>query len=135
MEQPYSFLYVEDDPLSSEVMRMMLEMGLGYTDVTIFRTSDDFMSRLTALPRVPAVILLDIHVQPIDGFAMYHMIRSDEAYRCTRVIALTASVMSEEIERLRQSGFDGVIAKPLSIQTFPELMIRVINGESVWSIA
>ncbi len=52
-----------------------------------------------------------------------------------QIIALTASVMNEEVAQLRQSGFNGAIAKPLSFSTFPALMERIANGETVWHIA
>jgi two-component system cell cycle response regulator DivK len=88
-----------------------------------------------ALPKQPDVILLDIHVTPHDGFVMLNMIRRDTALKETTVIALTASVMNEEVEKLRTKGFDGAISKPLSVSLFPGLIQRVVAGEPVWHIA
>jgi CheY-like chemotaxis protein len=127
-----TFLYVEDDPLSCEVMRMIMENGLGVQTLTIFQSSANFLQALKALPAPPDVLLLDIHVQPHDGFAMLTMVRDDSAFQPTRIIALTASVMPDEIAAIRAAGFDGVIIKPLSLHTFPDLILRVVNGESVW---
>ncbi len=129
------FLYVEDDPLSCEVMQLMLGGLMGIKKLHIFRDSADFLERMAALTCVPDVIMLDIQVEPFDGFAMLNMLKQDTRFAHARVIALTASVMNEEVERLRTSGFHGAIAKPLSAQTFPELMRRVMRGDSVWHIA
>lgn len=129
------FLYVEDDALSREIMQMILENVLGVKHLTIFADSADFAERVRKLSLKPDVILLDIHVKPHDGFQMLDMLRRDDHLRSAKIIALTASVMNEEVERLRTSGFDGAIAKPLSIQSFPGLMTRVINGETIWHIA
>lgn len=130
----YAFLYVEDDPLSRQVMQLLMVDAMNIQQLTIFQDSTGFMDRLRALPTKPDIILLDIHMKPLDGFALLQLLRADQDYRHIRVIALTASVMNEEVERLKRSGFDGAIAKPLSIRTFPVLLERIVNGESVWHI-
>jgi CheY-like chemotaxis protein len=129
------FLYVEDDLLSREIMQMMMQNLLGIQKLTVFSDSTDFIERVRALAAKPDVILLDIHVKPHNGFEMLDMLRADPTLRSTKVIALTASVMNEEVQRLRTSGFDGAIGKPLSIQTFPALVTRIVKGETVWHIA
>lgn len=128
------FLYVEDDPLSREVMQMIMGNGIGVTKLSIFEDSKDFMPRLKALNAHPDIILLDVHLKPLNGMDMLKMLRADPEYHTTKVIALTASVMNEEIEQLRASGFDGGIAKPLSVTTFPGLLERITAGETVWHI-
>lgn len=132
MEQYY--LYVEDDPMSRQIMQIIIENGVGSKNITIFDDSTHFLERVTHLPHIPTIILLDIHVRPYDGFQMLTMLREDSRFDSSKIIALTASVMNEEVEQLRKAGFDGAIAKPLSIQTFPELLRRIIIGESVWHI-
>ena len=130
------FLYVEDDQFSREVLRMILTVaaGIPQTNVAVFEDSANFMTRLKALPSKPDVILLDIHLKPDDGFSLLRQLRADSDYRAVRVIALTASVMNEEIKQLRHSGFDGAVSKPLGVSTFPELLARVVRGEPVWYI-
>ncbi len=127
-------LYFEDDPLSRDVMRACLTRGLGYHNVTIFEDSSDFEGRLAGLSLRPDVIFLDIHMEPIDGFAMLRLIRQSGAYQATKVIALTASVMNEEVKMLKEAGFDGVISKPLDYDIFPTVLRRILNGEQVWHI-
>lgn len=130
-----SYLYVEDDVLGREIMRMIMENVIGAADTYVFEDSANFMERLRALPRKPDLIMLDIHIKPYDGVELLSMIRADADYRHTRVIALTASVMNEEVDELRSSGFDGAIAKPLDIAIFPSLIARVLNGIPTWHIA
>ncbi len=129
-----AFLYVEDDPLSRDVMEMLMEYVVGTKNLVMFEDSTDFMARLKQLTPRPDVILLDIYVQPEDGFAMLEALRRDPDFRHIKVIALTASVMEDEIERLRRHGFDGVIGKPLDSTTFPDLLERIIKGEAVWRV-
>ncbi|MBE7513773.1 MAG: response regulator [Anaerolineales bacterium] len=126
-------LYIEDDTLSREVFEFFVGNVLGYT-LYMFPNSADFMARVLALPITPDLILLDIHMTPLDGFAMLKLLRASESYASARVVALTASVMNEEIALLKQAGFNGCVAKPIDQRTFPELLLRLLKGEAIWRI-
>lgn len=132
--QDLTILYVEDDPLSCEVMSALLKRGLGYQNLTIFDDSTHFMQRLKALESKPDIVFLDIHMEPIDGFEMLRQIRKDEAFDDTKIVAFTASVMNEEVRLLREAGFDGVFAKPLVVEAFPKALERIMDGEQLWII-
>jgi CheY-like chemotaxis protein len=127
-------LCVEDDSSNRLVMKLLVEKTLRVGYYAIFEDSGDFLSRVRNLPVRPDIILLDIHVPPYNGFQMLKMIREDPVYFDTKVVALTASVMNEEVERLRKSGFDGAIGKPISLSAFPVVIERIMNGESIWQV-
>jgi CheY-like chemotaxis protein len=127
-------LCVEDDPSNRLVMKLLVEKMLSPKYYAIFEDSVDFLPRVRGLPLRPDVILLDIHVSPSNGFQMLQMIREDPVYFNTKVVALTASVMNEEVEKLRKSGFDGAIGKPITLSTFPIVIERILNGESIWQV-
>ncbi|MBI5959081.1 MAG: response regulator [Chloroflexi bacterium] len=127
-------LYVDDDSTSRQVMEMLVTYSLGWPGVVLFEDSENFIERVESLSPAPDVIFLDIHIQPHDGFAMLKMLRAHKKFSRTTVIALTASVMNEEVDLLKKAGFDGGIAKPISMNEFPELMQRVLNGEKIWHI-
>jgi CheY-like chemotaxis protein len=129
-----SFLYVEDDPNSRKVMDLIMNKAMKVKSLVIFEDSQDFKIKLENLSPQPDIILLDIHVEPLDGFEMLKIVRQTAALEGVKVIALTASVMNEEIEKLREEGFDGTISKPLSLPILPGLFERIANGESVWHI-
>jgi CheY-like chemotaxis protein len=114
-------------------MRMITaEMGL--SDVVIFEDSADFLARVTALAPRPDVIFLDIHVPPHSGFEMLAMLRQSGQFDQTPVVAMTASVMNEEVHQLKVAGFNGCLAKPIDIDTFPDVFDRIMKGENIWSI-
>jgi two-component system, cell cycle response regulator DivK len=127
-------LCVEDDASNRLVMKLLVEKTLHVKNYAIFENSTDFLPRIRNLPVQPDIILLDIHVSPFNGFQMLQMIREDPVYFDTKVVALTASVMNEEVERLRKSGFDGAIGKPITLSTFPVVIERILNGESIWQV-
>lgn len=127
-------LYVEDDPRSRKVMEVILVKQMGITELSIFEDSTDFLFRVEALDPAPTLILLDIHVTPFDGFQMLELLRQTERWTTTPVVALTASVMNEEVQRLREAGFDSCIAKPVNMKTFPDYVQRILHGEQIWNI-
>ena len=128
-------LYVEDDPISREVMEMTFSLEVNDVDLTLFESSSDFIQRVEALPDQPDIILLDIHIGPIDGFAMLDQIRQHTTLGNAKVLAVTASVMNEEVDMLKRAGFDGGIAKPIDGVDFEDVCQRVLDGEKFWHIA
>jgi CheY-like chemotaxis protein len=125
-------LYVEDDPSSRDVMSMIANNLMKVARLEVFEDSARFAERVNALNFTPSLILLDIHMKPIDGFAMLAHLRAHPRYQAIPSVALTASVMNEEIIKLRKAGFDGVIGKPVSLHTFPSYIERIMRGEKVW---
>jgi CheY-like chemotaxis protein len=126
-------LYVEDDPFSREIMAMLFKYDLGLSNFTIWEDSNNFEVRLQCLSPPPNIIFLDIHMNPITGFEMLEILRRTDVYMDACVVALTASVMNDEIQRLKEAGFNGAIAKPIDQDAFPEVFRRIADGEEVWS--
>jgi CheY-like chemotaxis protein len=127
-------LYVEDDERSRQVIKMVQRMNPESMELTIFEDSEDFEQQLLNLQPQPDMIFLDIHVRPLTGFQMLGIIRSHEQYISVPVIAMTASVMNEEVQTLKNVGFDGIFSKPLDLDIFPDLLQRVLQGERVWYV-
>ena len=130
-----SFLYIDDDPISQAVVKILLEKVMGFSEVTYFETSHNFMERIKNLPTVPAVIFLALQVKPHHGYEMLAALRADPVYEKAKIIALTANVMSTDVEKMKASGFSGLISKPIIHRIFPELLNRILAGESVWYIS
>lgn len=134
MNQQPVILYVEDDPKSRKMMDMLLTGRMKLPSVIMFEDSHHLIERVNALDPKPDVIFLDIHVKPHNGFEMLTMLRQLHWAKHIPIIALTASVMNEEVQQLKQAGFDGCLAKPIDIETFPDAFARILNGERVWLI-
>ena len=131
--QPH-FLYVEDDMRSRKVVELLLTKVMGYQEVTIFEDSANFLERIRALGRVPDVIFLDVQIAPYDGYEMIKMLRSEPDYRQATIIAMTANVMSHDVEQLQGVGFSGLIGKPILKENFADLVEKLLNGEQVWYV-
>jgi len=134
MSKLYSLLYVEDDIGSRKVMQGLVERLPMPVMLTTFENSDDFLQRISHVEPEPDLFLIDIHVKPLNGFEMLSLLRLHERYQHKMIVALTASVMNEEITRLKEAGFDGMLAKPLKFHEFPSLIERILNGEHLWTL-
>lgn len=128
-------LYVEDDLSSREVMVLILREMMGCDAYHLFEDSENFMERIAALAPQPNIVLLDIHVPAHNGFEMLAMLRKDARYQRIPIVALTASVMNEEVQRLKDAGFNAVFSKPIDIDTFPEKLQRILKGENMLYLA
>jgi len=127
-------VYVEDDEASIVVMKTIVERIMKLPTLHVLQNRADFIEQVKLLDKKPDIFLFDIHMKPYDGFELLAMLRDDPDFRGSKVVALTASVMSEEVARLKRHGFDGAIAKPLNIDAFPDLIARIMNGDRVWYI-
>ncbi|MDQ6777122.1 MAG: response regulator [Actinomycetota bacterium] len=75
----------------------------------------------------PEVILLDLRMPGLDGYEVVRQIRRIPAMARTRVVALTASAMIGDRERIAAAGFDGYIQKPIDPHTFAASLERLLN--------
>lgn len=134
MGQEPTVFYVEDDAYSRKVMDLILVRRMGLPHVTILPNSADYLEKLQALNPHPDIIFLDVHVEPHNGFEILLNLRQLDWTINVPIIALTASVMHEEVHMLKTAGFDGCLAKPINIRTFPETFRRICAGERIWRI-
>ena len=86
------------------------------------------------LPRLD-LILMDIRLPYEDGYGALKKIRNSATLKDTKVIAVTAEASVEQMNKSRDSGFDGFIGKPLDPDRFPEQIQRILNGEDVWEMS
>jgi two-component system, cell cycle response regulator DivK len=130
-----AYLVVEDDAPTRQILSVLLTKTIGSNRVALLEDSEAFDEKLAALIPPPDLILLDIAIKPYSGYEMLELIRERDAFRNAKVVAITAHVMREEVDKIRAAGFDGMIGKPFIRQIFSELIQRLMQGESVWYIA
>lgn len=69
---------------------------------------------------LPDMILMDLRMPVMDGAHAMKQIRADERTHHIPIVALTASAMKGEREKLLAEGFDGYIDKPIDVKTFSD---------------
>jgi two-component system cell cycle response regulator DivK len=103
-------LLIEDHPLNLKLLRDLLRV-VGYH--TVEATAQAGID--AALAHKPRLVLLDIQLPDSDGLEVLTRLRSDPRTAAIPVLALTASAMSHDRERILDAGFDGYLAKPIDI--------------------
>ena len=66
----------------------------------------------------PKLILLDIQLPKMDGYAVARALRENPALRDTPIVAVTSYAMSGDMEKAFEAGCTGYIEKPINPDTF-----------------
>jgi len=102
-------LVAEDNPASSELIREVLS-GRGYE---IIEACDGRQALQKIEETEPDLVLLDIQLPILDGFAVLSQLRQNPRFANLCVVAVTANVMKEDREKGLRAGFDAYIGKPI----------------------
>ena len=116
-------LIVEDNEKNRKLVRDVLRVK-GYQTVET-ETAEEGLA--VARSAAPALILMDIHLPGMDGIAALGQLRADPRTRAIPVIAVTASVMTHDRQRVMAAGFDGYQPKPLQVKAFLELVRATLD--------
>jgi len=122
-------LVVEDNVSNFVLIARML----GYLGIHCeWKTSGyEVLEYADTLPRLD-LILMDIRLPYEDGYGALRKLRGSERLKAIPVIAVTAEASREQMNRARNSGFDGFLGKPLDPDRFPDQIRRILSGEQVW---
>ena len=85
------------------------------------------------MPRVD-LVLMDIHLPYEDGYEALANLRRDTRFDQTRVVAVTADANPASMEKARKAGFDGFLGKPIDPDRFPDQIVSILQGETVWDL-
>ena len=126
-----TILVVEDNVSNFVLIARML----GYMGIHCeWKTSGyEVVEYADTLPRLD-LILMDIRLPYEDGYGALRKIRASTTLKNTLVIAVTAEASVAQINKSKESGFDGFIGKPLDPDRFPEQIRRILSGEQVWEM-
>ena len=116
-------LFADDHPTNRAVIARQLNQ-LGYT----CETAHDGESALQMWKSGRyALLLTDLHMPKRDGYSLAEAIRIDERVHLrprAPLVALSANVSTEEIERSRNAGIDDFIAKPTPLAVLANTLQR-----------
>jgi CheY-like chemotaxis protein len=107
-------LVIEDNPTNLELMTYLLNAS-GHS-ITTATNGEEGLS--AALESVPDLILCDLAMPVLDGFGVARRLKSDPRLDGIPLIAVTASAMVGDRDKVIASGFDGYISKPITPETF-----------------
>ena len=107
-------LLIEDNEQNRYLATFLLEQR-GYRVVAAM----DGASGIEAATRVaPDIILLDIQLPAMDGYAVARALRGMDALRHTPIVAVTSYAMVGDREKCLAAGCNGYIEKPIDPEHF-----------------
>jgi CheY-like chemotaxis protein len=117
---PARVLVIEDNRPSLELMAYLLR-AFGHTAIEAV----DGEAGLEALRRErPDLVLCDIELPRMDGFALARSVKADPETRRIPLVAVTALAMVGDRDRALRAGFDAYMTKPIE----PEIFVRDIEN-------
>jgi len=116
-------LVVEDNEKNRKLVRDLLTVK-GFT---VLETDTGEEALRLARARLPALVLMDIQLPGIDGIETLRRLRADPATAAIPIVAVTASAMMHDRQKILAAGFDGYQAKPISLRPFLELVREVLD--------
>ncbi len=123
-----SILLVEDNDFNRIVAVDTLQEEL--SDIRI----DIAVNGLEAVEKVRSasydVVLMDVQMPEMNGYDATKTIRLLDSPACdTKIIAMTASALKDEVERCYQAGMNDFIAKPFDTEDLLKKIKRMISAE------
>jgi signal transduction histidine kinase len=119
-QAPARVLVVDDSSAVRGAVQLLLQLA-GHTVVT----ADTGRAALLEIQRmIPDVVLLDIDLPDLDGYAVARQIRASRAGQQMRLVAMTGNVGPAERNRALSTGFDAHVPKPIDGTT----LIRILAG-------
>ena len=110
-----STILVIEDNVDNMTLAVFLLQSAGHS---VLSATDAEAGLSLARGEQPNLILMDIQLPGMDGLEATALLKGDDATRDIPVIALTALAMKGDEERIRASGCDGYIAKPMRYRDF-----------------
>ncbi len=105
-------LYIEDNPANLRLMERIVGRAPGLDLLTA--PSAELGIEL-AEAHQPAIILMDINLPGIDGFAALERMRRSQKTNHIPVVALSANAMESDIKKGRAAGFRNYLTKPIQV--------------------
>ncbi len=115
-------LIIEDNENNLYLMRFILTK-LGHT---VIEARDGAAGVRLAKKNRPDLILMDIQLPVMDGYAATRQIREDDALRGVPIIAVTSFAMVGDKEKALDAGCTAYVEKPINPADFVKVLERFI---------
>ena len=122
-------LVAEDDPVNQIVILRQIEV-LGYAAEMAHDGVEALRLWSTGTPGDYGLLLTDLNMPEMDGYALARAVREAERVRGTPwdarlpIVAITANVLSGEAQRASAAGMDQYLTKPLQLQLLYEALTK-----------
>jgi len=118
-------LYVEDNPANQRLMHDIFE---DFDTCSLSCAHEAALGIELARAEPPALILMDINLPGMDGYAALAVLKADPATGGIPVVALSANAMPADVERGLAAGFADYLTKPLDFTRLQAVLAQYLGG-------
>ena len=134
---PLSLLLVDDNPTDVFVIKQLLAASGLNVRVYVETNGHDALKHLQAIEKdefaIPtALVILDLNLPKVNGFAVLNEMRSVARWRDTPVIVITSSCAESDRAKALRLGAAAFFHKPADLETYaelPKLIRRVLRSQ------
>jgi CheY-like chemotaxis protein len=105
-------LYIEDNPVNLTLMQAFFGR---LPELQLLTAETPFEGLRLARSEAPGLILLDVQMPEMDGYAVLRRLRDDETTRAIPVLAVSANALQSDIDSALQAGFNDYLTKPVDL--------------------
>ncbi len=105
-----------------EDTRLFLRLALEEHGFIVFEADNGETAVENAIRERPDVILMDLTMPLMDGFAATKLIRQNDHFKNVPIIAITAHQETDFRSDAKASGFDAYVTKPIDVNWLKELI-------------
>ena len=116
-------LIVEDNDKNLKLVRDVLQVK-GYATIEAGTAEDGIV---LARERRPDLILMDIQLPGMNGIAAIGVLRADPTTAAIPVVAVTASVMPQDRNKITEAGFNAYVGKPINLKEFLDTVCTLLE--------
>ena len=120
-------LLAEDVEMNKEVLITLLEeTGIAFEWA---KNGEEAVALFSEKPEAFDLILMDLQMPEVDGYEATRRIRALDTLRATEIpiIAMTANVFREDVERCLAAGMDAHVGKPLNLEEIGAMLLRFLR--------
>jgi two-component system cell cycle response regulator DivK len=116
-------LIIEDNEKNRKLVRDVLQFK-GYRTVES-ETAEEGIQ--LAREKKPALVLMDFHLPGMNGIEAFKVLRADPQTSSIPIVAVTASAMTEDRQKIMAAGFEGLQTKPINVKEFLEAVAQTLK--------
>ncbi|MDI1360857.1 response regulator [Methylotenera sp.] len=116
-------LYIEDNLTNMRLVEQIFRLR---QNVKFLHASTAEIGIQMALHEKPKLILMDINLQGMDGFAALRALKAMPETAHIPVVAVTANAMKEDQSKGISAGFSDYITKPIDVTEFLKTVDRFL---------
>ncbi len=125
LQREMRVLYVEDHDAGRRLIADALG-GHSHMAVETASTPEESLAKAKAFK--PDLVILDINLPGMDGYALLARLRTEAGCADTPMIALSADAMPDQVARGHAAGFTRYLTKPVDLEELQGVVLQVLEA-------